>query len=137
MENGDDDMNLLEALHIKHYVKDRLLLDIDRLQIHKSERIGLVGRNGSGKTTLLNILAGKLSPETGTVIRHTQCELLPQLKKTDTTNSGGEVTQTYINDAIVKAPEILLADEPTTNLDHTLPKNKRSCKKRQKRLKRD
>jgi pleuromutilin/lincosamide/streptogramin A transport system ATP-binding/permease protein len=110
-------MILLEALHIKHYVKERLLLDVERLQIHKNDRIGLVGRNGSGKTTLLNILAGKLSPENGTVICHTQFELLPQLKKTDTTKSGGEVTQTYINETLVKAPEILLADEPTTNLD--------------------
>lgn len=110
-------MILLEALNIKHYVKDRLLLDVNQLQIHKNDRIGLVGRNGSGKTTLLNILAGKLPPENGTVIRHVHCELLPQLKRTDTTKSGGEVTQAYINDAIVKAPEILFADEPTTNLD--------------------
>ncbi|WP_019119660.1 Vga family ABC-F type ribosomal protection protein [Brevibacillus massiliensis] len=110
-------MMLLEAFHIKHYVKDRLLLDVDHLHIHQNDRIGLVGRNGSGKTTLLNVLAGTLSPENGTVIRHAQCELLPQLKRTETTKSGGEVTQAYINEAIVKAPEILLADEPTTNLD--------------------
>lgn len=110
-------MMLLEALHIKHYVKDRLLLDVDRLQIQKNDRIGLVGRNGSGKTTLLDILSGKLSPENGNVIRHAECELLPQLKRTDTTNSGGELTQAYIQDAIVKGPEILLADEPTTHLD--------------------
>ncbi|WP_027409375.1 Vga family ABC-F type ribosomal protection protein [Anoxybacteroides tepidamans] len=110
-------MILLEALNIKHYVKDRLLFDVDRLVIHKNDRIGLVGHNGSGKTTLLNILARKISPEKGSVICHAQCELLPQLKRTDTTKSGGEVTQEYINDAIVKAPEILLADEPTTHLD--------------------
>ncbi|HJV45601.1 MAG TPA: Vga family ABC-F type ribosomal protection protein [Bacillota bacterium] len=110
-------MTLLEALNLKHYVKDRLLLDVDQLQIHRNDRIGLVGRNGSGKTTLLNILAGKLPPEIGTVIPYTQCELLPQLKRTDTTKSGGEVTQEYINDCLVKASELLLADEPTTNLD--------------------
>lgn len=110
-------MMLLEALKIKHYVKDRLLLDVEHLEIHKHDRIGLVGRNGSGKTTLLNVLVGKLSPEEGTVIRHAQCGLLPQLKRTDTTKSGGEVTQAYIKDAMIKAREILLADEPTTNLD--------------------
>ena len=116
-QKGDECMMLLEALHIKHYIKDRLLLDVDQLQIHKNDRIGLVGRNGSGKTTLLNVLAGKVSPEKGTVIPYAHCELLPQLKRTDPTKSGGEVTQAYINEAIVKAPEILLADEPTTNLD--------------------
>jgi len=110
-------MLLLEAHHIKHYVQDRLLLDVDRLEIHQKDRIGLVGRNGSGKTTLLHILAKKISSEEGSVIQHTQCELLPQFKRTDTTKSGGEVTQEYIQKAFVKDPELLLADEPTTNLD--------------------
>jgi len=110
-------MILLEAHHIKHYVQDRLLIDVDQLQIHQKDRIGLVGRNGSGKTTLLEILAEKISPEEGTVIQHTQCELLPQLKRIETIKSGGEVTQEYIQKALVKDPELLLADEPTTNLD--------------------
>lgn len=116
-QKGDECMMLLEARHINHYIKDRLLLDVDHLEIHKNDRIGLVGRNGSGKTTLLNVLAGELSPEKGTVIPYAQCELLPQLKRTDTTKSGGEVTQAYINEALIKSSEILLADEPTTNLD--------------------
>ncbi len=114
---GDVTMFLLEANHIKYYVQDRLLLDVDQLQIHKNARIGLVGRNGSGKTTLFQMLAGKISPEEGSVIQHTGCELLPQLKRTDTTKSGGEVTQEYIQKALLKDPELLLADEPTTNLD--------------------
>ncbi|WIY62843.1 Vga family ABC-F type ribosomal protection protein [Bacillus arachidis] len=110
-------MFLLEANYIKYYVKDRLLLDIDQLQIQQNARIGLVGRNGSGKTTLFQMLAGEISPEEGNVIQRTKCELLPQLKRTDTTKSGGEVTQEYIQKVFVKDPELLLADEPTTNLD--------------------
>ncbi|MFC7063372.1 Vga family ABC-F type ribosomal protection protein [Halobacillus seohaensis] len=108
---------LLEAHNLKHYVKDRLLLDVDQLHIYNNDRIGLVGYNGSGKTTLLNVLAGKVSPENGNIIRHVQSQLLPQLKITDSTKSGGEVTQEYINQALAKAPGLLLADEPTTNLD--------------------
>lgn len=110
-------MFLLEANHIKYYVQDRLLLDVDQLQIHQNARIGLVGRNGSGKTTLFQMLAGKISPEEGNVIQRTRCELLPQLKRTDTTKSGGEVTQEYVQKALMKDAELLLADEPTTNLD--------------------
>lgn len=110
-------MILLEAHHIKHYVQDRLLLDENQLHIHQNDRIGLVGRNGSGKTTLLQILAKKISPEEGIVIQHTQCDLLPQLKRTETTKSGGEVTQEYIQKALVKDSQLILADEPTTNLD--------------------
>lgn len=33
----------------------------------RNDRIGIVGRNGTGKSTLLNIIAGKLSPDSGTV----------------------------------------------------------------------
>jgi pleuromutilin/lincosamide/streptogramin A transport system ATP-binding/permease protein len=110
-------MVLLEAMKIKHSVKDRLLFAIDQLYVHEKDRIGLVGRNGSGKTTLLNILAKKLTPEEGTVIQRVSCDLLPQLKRADTTKSGGEVTQAYIQEALLRAPELLLADEPTTNLD--------------------
>lgn len=110
-------MTLLEAVNLKLYIKDRLLLDASQLQIHKNDRIGLVGKNGSGKTTLLQVLAGKKIPDEGTVTAKAKCELLPQLKRTDTTKSGGEVTQQYITEAISKDPGILLADEPTTNLD--------------------
>lgn len=110
-------MILLEALHIKHYVKDRLLLNVDQLCIQQKDRIGLIGRNGCGKTTLLNMLAEKIVPEEGAIIQHTSCKLLPQLKRTDTTKSGGEVTQEYIQKAFMSNPELLLADEPTTHLD--------------------
>ncbi len=108
---------LLEANQIKLFIKDRLLLDIDKIQIQKHDRIGLVGRNGCGKTTLLEVLAGKTVPDNGTITTNGICELLPQIKRTDTTKSGGEVTQEYINAALAKSPAILLADEPTTNLD--------------------
>lgn len=111
-------MMLLEANNLKLYAKERLLVDVDDLQIRNKDRIGLVGRNGSGKTTLLEVLAGKRSHEVGTVASGTKCELLPQLKRTDTTKSGGELTQEYIVDKVItKDPKILFADEPTTNLD--------------------
>lgn len=110
-------MIIIEANHIKHYVQDRLLLDIDKLEVHAKDRIGIVGRNGSGKTTLLNILAKKVVLESRQVIQHASVELLPQLKRTDTVKSGGEITQEYIQQALTSDAALLLADEPTTNLD--------------------
>lgn len=110
-------MLLLEANQLELYIKDRLLISIEKLQIHQNDRIGLVGRNGSGKTTLLEVIAGKKQPDSGGITAYSSCELLPQIKKTDTMKSGGEVTQEYINKALISHPGILLADEPTTNLD--------------------
>src|SRR5699024_6461285 len=114
---GDVCMLLLEAFHIKHYVQDRLLLDIYHLQVHQNDRIGLVGRNGNGKTTLLEILSKTISPEKGTVTQYSTCELIPQLKQVNSTKSGGELTKKYIQKALDKKPNLLLADEHTTNLD--------------------
>lgn len=110
-------MVIMELSGLKYEVKDRLLFAADHLAIQNKDRIGLVGRNGSGKTSLLEILAGKQRPEKGIISRQTTCELLPQLKNTNTTKSGGEVTQEYINQSLATQAGLLLADEPTTNLD--------------------
>ncbi|WP_227396386.1 ribosomal protection-like ABC-F family protein [Jeotgalibacillus aurantiacus] len=108
---------LLELKEIKMAVKARTLFEIDELTIRKGDRIGLVGKNGSGKSTLLHLVAGKLQAEEGELFKNGHITLLPQLKNTDTVKSGGEVTQEYINQAFAEKPDLLLADEPTTNLD--------------------
>ncbi len=43
-----------------------LFSDVD-LTLRQGERVALIGPNGAGKTTLLRVLAGQLSPLTGTV----------------------------------------------------------------------
>ena len=45
------------------------LLDGVTLHIERGERVCLVGRNGAGKSTLMRIIAGEISPDSGTVIR--------------------------------------------------------------------
>lgn len=114
---GDVAMLLLEVNGLKHYVKDRLLLDIDQLHVYQNDRIGLVGANGSGKTTLFQIFNKKIMPDEGSVLPYTHVELLPQLKQSEGAKSGGEVSQRYIQQILSNAPKLLLADEPTTNLD--------------------
>jgi ATP-binding cassette subfamily F protein 3 len=46
------------------------LIDDLSFYVGKKERIAIIGKNGKGKTTLLNLLAGELTPLTGTIKNH-------------------------------------------------------------------
>ncbi|MBK3494150.1 ABC-F type ribosomal protection protein [Viridibacillus sp. YIM B01967] len=110
-------MMLLEASKLQYSVKDREILNIEKLQINDQDRIGLIGGNGCGKTTLLEVLAGIKEPESGHVKTYSTLELMPQLKESTSTKSGGEVTKAYIQGTLSKNARLLLTDEPTTHLD--------------------
>ncbi|MFD2630570.1 Vga family ABC-F type ribosomal protection protein [Oceanobacillus kapialis] len=110
-------MRLIEAHDVSIDARERRLVEIEHLIIHAQDRIGLVGKNGSGKTSLLKVLAGKKAPDNGVVTINTSITFIPQLKRTNTVKSGGEITQEYINEALAQKAELILADEPTTNLD--------------------
>ena len=45
----------------------RTVIDDFSYLIARDDRIGIVGKNGAGKSTLLNLIAGRLSPDAGTV----------------------------------------------------------------------
>ena len=44
-----------------------VVLEKASLTVHAGESVGLVGPNGAGKTTLFRLIAGELSPDSGTV----------------------------------------------------------------------
>lgn len=110
-------MTVLTIRNIQVSLGHRDLLDIENLQVQEGQKIGLIGKNGSGKTTLFNVLSGHAEADIAHFSIDGRVVVLPQLKNTNTTKSGGEVAQDYILDALSKNPKILLADEPTTNLD--------------------
>ncbi len=58
---------IMEIANISKRFDDRpLIKDFDYL-ILRNDRIGIIGDNAAGKSTLLNILAGKISPDSGSI----------------------------------------------------------------------
>ncbi len=125
---------ILEINDLQLSFGDRVVLDIDHLAVYSGDRIGLIGENGAGKTTLLRLLAGELEPETGTVRRLSPVSMIHQQGDADAGDdaetralfharetrdglSGGEMTRNRIAGALSARPGLLLADEPTTDLD--------------------
>lgn len=51
----------------KRYVRETRALDGVSFTLERGTRLGIVGENGSGKTTLLKVLAGVLTPTSGSV----------------------------------------------------------------------
>ena len=45
------------------------VLDRVSLSVSKGLRAALTGRNGEGKSTLLKVIAGKLEPDSGEIVR--------------------------------------------------------------------
>ena len=146
------------------------------LEIREGEFVCIAGRSGSGKSTLLNILAGLLTPDSGTVffdgksyeafgdkersfLRNTklgyimqgqsvlpnltvlqnillpftffqrECSqetalamlertgLLPLATQYPSSLSGGELRRVSIVRALLSSPHLIIADEPTDDLD--------------------
>lgn len=130
----------------------------------RNDRIGIVGPNGSGKTTLLNLIAGRLTPDGGSIdlgstvkigyFAQENAELNPDIRVIDEIKavaeviptsdggfitasqmlerflfppsvqwtpvgklSGGEKRRLYLLRILMSAPNVLLFDEPTNDLD--------------------
>src|SRR5687767_4633048 len=58
---------LVNAHQLKKGFAARPLFDGLTFSVESGERVGLIGPNGAGKSTLLRILAGKTSPDEGTL----------------------------------------------------------------------
>lgn len=129
-------MSLARLNKVKKYYGDRLILDIDKLEILDGDRIGLVGVNGAGKTTLIKSLLGLLPIDEGNVSLTKSFAYISQSENSneETLNnnfknvfnapfeyheflSGGEKVKFKIAQALSENKHLIIADEPTANLD--------------------
>ena len=58
---------IIELDHVSKAFDGRPILTDFSYQLLRTDRIGIVGRNGAGKSTLLNTIAGRLTPDSGSV----------------------------------------------------------------------
>lgn len=58
---------VIEVAGVSKRIGERTLFRDLTLSVAPRDRIGILGPNGSGKTTLLNLLAGRLTPDSGTI----------------------------------------------------------------------
>ena len=58
---------MLHINELTYRLGERLLIDRATVALPTGARVGLVGRNGAGKTTLFRLIAGEISPESGSI----------------------------------------------------------------------
>ena len=128
-------MLILTAENLRKSYGERDILSVNRLEIRSGDRLGLVGENGAGKSTLMRILAGDLEPDSGRIERTGSLRLVSQFGAGEAGEhhgdagrrfhaqalreglSGGEMTRRRISQALDASPQLLLLDEPTSDLD--------------------
>ena len=129
-------MLLIKIDKLKKYYEGKLILDINNFEISSGNRIGLIGENGCGKTTLIKSILGLITIDDGSIFLTDSYSYISQnedfidrLSKNEFNKniaapkeykdhlSGGEKVKIRISNALKENKELLIADEPTSNLD--------------------
>lgn len=75
-ESGTSGKRVVEAEEISKSFGERAIVRGFSTRILRGDRVGIIGPNGAGKTTLINLLMGVLEPDSGTIHRGTNLDLV-------------------------------------------------------------
>ncbi|MBE7412351.1 MAG: ABC-F family ATP-binding cassette domain-containing protein [Leptospiraceae bacterium] len=91
---------MLQFISISHQYASNILFEDFSWHIKPNQKIALVGPNGAGKTTLFQMAIGKISPDSGEVIRpkNTAISLFQQIPEFD---SNRTVLETALEENIL------------------------------------
>lgn len=81
-EGSERKEQMLELINLTKYYGKVLALDHLSIHVEQGQLFGFVGPNGAGKTTTMKIIAGLLSPDSGSMLFHGEDALKsPDLRK--------------------------------------------------------
>ncbi|WP_240670162.1 ATP-binding cassette domain-containing protein [Actinoplanes solisilvae] len=93
------------------------------VRLEGGDRLLVTGPNGAGKSTLLSVLAGVLTPSSGTVRRLGDARVgyLAQEELSAAARlSPGQQRRRHLEEILAARPDVLILDEPTNHLSATL-----------------
>ncbi|MHB9004574.1 MAG: ABC-F family ATP-binding cassette domain-containing protein [Coriobacteriia bacterium] len=90
---------LLGCENVQLEYPTKKVLESVTLGIDDGNRIGIVGGNGDGKSTLLSLLAGRIQPDDGRVLRRGGT-VVRMLEQSDALDPGDTVAYSVVRDAL-------------------------------------
>ncbi len=94
---------------------DRTIIACFSHIFHRDDRIGIIGSNGTGKSTLVKIIAGKLSPDSGSI------SIGPTVKVSYFSQESEEMNgETRVIDYIREASEYITTDDGSISASQML-----------------
>ena len=104
--NKEDNKDIIIGQNITFSYKDRIILDNQSFSFKKGEHIGIIGESGSGKSTFLKLLAGLLTPSSGTLEVDSESDPAKIMKKISMVMQDAMIMPLTIRENIALGKEI-------------------------------